>query len=256
MVIASYIVMIVVNVLANALPINGVTTGEVSDAYPNLFTPAPITFSIWGVIYLLLACYVIYQAILIYSKDSGISASKKELLQTVGFWFALSSAANAAWIISWHHYAIRLTMVFMIVILLSLIKINQELDQADLTPRESLLLKVPFQVYLAWITIATIANTAAFLVSTGWSGFGISEVYWTILVLGIGFVLSLITMFHYNSIAYGLVIIWAYTGILIKHLSKAGFDGRYPSIIVAVSICLVLLIIATLYLVRQKTKTA
>lgn len=122
LVLATYLAMIIVNALANILPINGVKTGEVSNAYPNLFAPAAITFIIWGLIYLLLAGHVLYQ--LGSFRDIG-TPYKHELLSKVGLIFSISSLANVAWIFSWHNFMIPFSMLWMIIILLCLITIMQ-----------------------------------------------------------------------------------------------------------------------------------
>src|SRR5665647_1374498 len=122
LVIITFIIMVTINGLANVLPINGMDTGKISDSYPNLFAPAGITFAIWGVIYLLLAIYTIYQTGVFRFKDNEASG---ELLNKVGIIFSLSSIANAAWIFSWHYQVIPLSMGLMIAILISLILINR-----------------------------------------------------------------------------------------------------------------------------------
>lgn len=255
LVLVFYVLMVTVNALANILPINNLTTGEVSKVYPNLFAPAPITFSVWGVIYLLLACFAIYQLFVLRNPER---AKRKELLQKIRIYFILSSAANIAWIFSWHHFAIGLSIVFMFLILLCLIIINnelkQEFDKQSFNRQEAFFLKLPFRVYFGWITVATIANIVVFLVGRGWNSLGIPEVLWTILLLGAGFVIALFVMFHYRDIPYGLVVLWAYAGILLKHISQDGFDGKYPSIIIAAAAGMVLLVIAIGYLLMKKNR--
>jgi len=56
-----FLAVIAANAAANALPINGYNTGQLSDFYPNYFVPAGYAFSIWGVIYLLALGFVIYE---------------------------------------------------------------------------------------------------------------------------------------------------------------------------------------------------
>ncbi|MGB4587612.1 MAG: tryptophan-rich sensory protein [Clostridiaceae bacterium] len=224
----SYLCMVLINTLANTIPINGQRTGEVSDAYQNLFAPAGITFAIWGVIYVLLALYVLYQ----FGFQRHNQKIRLDLVfKTIGPAFVVSSLANSAWIFAWHYDRIGLSMLLMIVILLCLISINNKLKKIELRTREKLFVTVPFSIYFGWITIATIANATTLLVSLGFDGLGIDEYYWTMLILIVGLIIGSVTTYLNKDIAYGVVILWAYVGIWIKHASVDGFDGMYPLII-------------------------
>ncbi len=229
----AYIAMVVVNVLANALPINGRPTGQISDSYANLFAPAGLTFSIWGVIYLLLAGYVVYQFV---NKDQKI----EKLIQTINPLFIATSLANILWIFAWHYDFIGISVLIMSALLILLIKIANIVNIKQFTSIEKLCIKAPFSVYLGWITVATIANITVFLVSVGWNGFGIADFIWTSIILLVGALIGILRMTKDKNIAYGLVLIWAYLGILLKHTSASGFNGQYPSIIATVIACLLL----------------
>ena len=127
LVVATYLIMITLNALANGLPLNGRTTGAVSDAYPNLFAPTGLTFAIWGVIYLLLAAHVLYQLGLFQPAGAvfeGDATARVTLLERVGVLFSLSSLANAAWIVTWHYDLIGLSTVLLITMLVLLILIT------------------------------------------------------------------------------------------------------------------------------------
>lgn len=238
---ASFLIMITFNALSVLLPLNGITPGEVSDSYPNLFAPAGITFSIWSLIYLLLAAHTLYQLGLFRGKER---TSNDELLHKAGIVFAISSLANAAWIFSWHYRLIPLSMILMLVLLLCLIALEAMTHAQSLSVREKLLIRLPFSVYFGWITVATIANVTVLLVSVGWNRFGLSEAAWTILVLAAGAWIGISTLLRWHDMAYGLVLIWAYLGILIKHLSSSGFSGQYPGVITAASISILLFVVA------------
>ncbi|MFA7300822.1 MAG: tryptophan-rich sensory protein [Candidatus Shapirobacteria bacterium] len=244
MVLVSYIVMIVVNALANILPINNLTTGEVSDSFPNLFAPTGLTFSIWGVIYLLLGTYSLYQ---LFSKK--INSTLSNQINTL---FIINAFINSVWIFAWHYKIIWLTVLLMLALLITLIKIADVLNKEKLSIKEKLLYKVPFGIYFGWITVATIANITGFLVSLGWSGFGLSETFWMVLVLFVGVVISSWRMHKDSNLAYGLVPVWAYYGIWLKHTMPSGFNNSYPTIITTVIICIVLLIISNVTLVARK----
>lgn len=230
-----YITMVVVNFMANSLPINDRSTGEISDAYPNLFAPAGLTFSIWGLIYLLLAGFVVYLFL-------NTSNKTEELFKKINPFFIITSIANISWIFAWHYDYIGLSVLIMAVLLFSLIKIADILRKEQFTSVEKILIWAPFSVYFGWITVATIANITVFLVSINWDGFGIAEYIWTVIILLIGALIGILRTLKDRNIAYGMVLIWAYLGILLKHTSAEGFDGQYQSIIATVIICLLLFV--------------
>ncbi|WP_395310340.1 tryptophan-rich sensory protein [Mycobacterium sp. AMU20-3851] len=247
---ATYLVMVAINGLANALPINGIQTGEVSDAYPNLFAPAGYAFSIWGVIYLLLLLHVLYQFGL-FRTDRGDTA----LLDKVGRLFAISSLANAAWILAWHFDLIGLSVLLMLVILGSLAVIVQTIRAASLSTREKWLVAVPFSVYFGWITVATVANVTVFLVSVGWDGFGLAESTWAVIIVAVAAAIGTAAMLRNRDLAYGAVLLWAFTAILVKHRSAEGFAGDYPQVIVTVAACLLVFVLAAgIILVRGRRR--
>lgn len=231
----AYVAMVVVNYLANALPINNRGTGAISDAYPNLFAPAGPAFSIWGLIYLLLAGYVIYQ----FTKSGQ---NKEGLIKKINFLFITTSLANIAWIFAWHYDFIALSVIIMAGLLMLLIKIADILRTEQFNFLEKLFIRTPFSIYFGWITVAAIANVTVFLVSLGWQGFGVADFVWTSIILLIGALIGILRMHKDKNVAYGLVLIWAYSWILFKHLSASGFDGQYPSVIVTAIVCLILFI--------------
>jgi len=230
----TYLAMVTVNFLANALPLNNRSTGAISDSYPNLFAPTGLTFVIWGLIYLLLGGYVIY----LFLKKNQKS---EELLRKINPIFIATSLANLSWIFAWHYDYIGLSVLIMAALLILLIKIANILRKEQLTTTlEKLFIWASFGVYFGWITVATIANITVFLVSVGWNGFGVADFVWTSIVLAVGAVIGILRMRKDKNIIYGLVLVWAYYGILIKHVSTAGFGGQYPSVITTVIVCLAL----------------
>ncbi|MBI9095210.1 MAG: tryptophan-rich sensory protein [Sphaerochaeta sp.] len=240
----TFILMITVNALANTLPIAGITTGEVSDAFPNLFAPSGVTFSIWGVIYLLLGLYTLYQLGL-FQKENP---TDRELLTRLGTIFAFSSLINSIWIFCWHYDVIFLSVIMMLLILLSLITIHLVLKNRPMTRKEWFFIKLPFSIYFGWITVATIANITVLLVTIGFSGWGLSEAVWTSTLIIIGTLIGMTTAILARDIPYVATLIWAFIGILIKHTSASGFNSAYPVVIITVQSVLVLLV-ATLVLI-------
>lgn len=210
---------LVLNYLANALPLNGKTTGELSDAYPNLFVPAGFTFAIWGVIYLTLIGFVIYQLRQAFSKTGNT-----DFIAAIGWWFVISCLANASWIVAWHFEQVAVALGLMLCILISLIMIYQKLQIGLVSVSSGVkwLVYLPFSIYLGWITVATIANTTAFLVDLNWDGFGVAPEIWTIIVMSVGTFIGLTMLQKRKDIAYVLVIIWAYYGIISKRMAIDG----------------------------------
>jgi hypothetical protein len=238
--------MIVVNTLANALPINGMDTGVISDSFPNLFAPAGITFAIWGIIYLLLGMFTFYQLGIINKKDN-IST---ELLNKIGIIFSISSVINSLWIFAWHYQIIPISMILMIGIIVCLIKIVNAIKLENLSSKEKLFVKVPFSIYFGWITVATIANATILLVSLNWNGFGIAEPIWAVIIIIIGAAIGILTILRNKDYFYGFVIIWAYFGIIIKHTSV--FQSQFPSVIITAAICIALVAVADIYTIIKK----
>ncbi len=229
------IVTLGVNGAANALPIGGKTTGEVSAAYPNLFTPAPVTFSIWGVIYLALLGFVLYQW-RVYAATGDAPAT-----QVIGPLFWVSGLFNGAWLIAWHYEHIGLSLVFMVGLLLSLIGIYLKLQTGRrrlLQPEERWFVLAPFGLYLGWISVATIANVSVLLVSVGFRGGPFSELTWTLLVLAVALGLGLVFLFLRKDPFPTLVFAWAFAGIALRH----GCDSVLG---IAASIAAVLLVLST-----------
>ena len=245
----TYLIMIAANGAANALPLNGRRTGEVSDSYPNLFTPAGVTFSIWGVIYLLLGAHVLYQLGLF--RDRPDTAADTALLNRVGVLFSLSSLANTAWIFAWHYDLIPLSAVLLVVILTLLGLIVTTLRRANLTGRQRWLVGVPFSVYFGWSTVAVVANITVLLVYWKWDGFGIADSTWAVVIILVAMVIGTVTMVRNRDVAYGLVLIWAFVGILIRQISADGLAGKYPAIIAAVVASLLIYLVSEVWILRR-----
>jgi hypothetical protein len=203
---------IVVNILANALPLNGLNTGEISDRFAIYFVPAGYVFSIWGLIYIGWIFYVVFQAL--------PAQARNPLLQRIAPWFWISSLANIAWIFLWHYEVFSLTLIFMVLILVSLLVINRIL--ADGEGQLKWFVKLPFSIYLGWISVATIANTAQYLFYFDWGGWGIAPAVWAIIMIGAASLLGVLMAWRENDTFYGLVLIWALIGITV---SQAGASG-------------------------------
>jgi len=245
-----FLVVLLVNGLANALPLGGNSTGEISDLYPNLFTPAGLTFSIWGVIYLALAVFIVYQGRDLFSKKK----IKMPYLQAIGGYFLLSCLANAGWLFAWHYRQALLSLAVMLFLLFSLIMIYLKLDigKKPVDSATRYFVHLPFSLYLGWITVATIANISAVLVHYQWGGWGLSEVFWTIVVILAGTVIALINIFKRGDIPYSAVILWAYLGIIIKRYSVS--DQPIMSIVYVTGLAMFLIVAALLFFRKKASE--
>jgi hypothetical protein len=202
--------MIAVNVLANALPINGQNSGEISDRFPTRFTPAGYVFSIWGLIYLALIAFTVYQLL--------PAQRENPLLRRIGWLFAVSCVLNLSWLFSWHYNLFPLSMVLMLGLLATLIAIYARIRGAEIAVSrpDHWLVRIPFSIYLGWITVATVANACIVLYNAGWGGFGISPEVWAMLLVVVGLAITAFISLRMGDVAYGLVIVWAYIGIVVK----------------------------------------
>jgi hypothetical protein len=202
---------IIVNGLANALPLNGLSTGEISDRFDVYFVPAGYVFAIWGVIYLGLIAFVIYQAL--------PSQKANRNLRRLGYLFALSCLANVTWIFLWHYEQFALTLVAMLALLFSLILIYLRLDigLARVSRAEKWAVHVPFSIYLGWVSVATIANVTSLLDYLNWNGFGLAPEIWFMLMMAAATLIGAAMAFIRRDVAYLLVFIWAFVGIALKH---------------------------------------
>ena len=198
---------ITVNALANALPINNRMTGDISDSFNALFTPAGYVFAIWGVIYLALGVFAVWQ-LLPAQRDN-------QRLDRIGPWFIIANLANGAWIFAWHYLQFTLSLIIMVVLLIALLVIYTRLQIGvkPVSPKERWFVDTPFGIYLGWISVATIANVSSVLIDLGWNGFGISAEIWTVIMIVIAVVLGVLMTWRRQEIAYPLVLVWAIFGI-------------------------------------------
>jgi hypothetical protein len=207
---ATFIVTLAVNAAANVLPINGQRTAEISDRYEVFVVPAGYVFSIWGLIYTLLLAFTVWQALPRNRAD--------ETLRSIGYLPAIAGVLNAAWVVLFHYEAFVLTVPVMLALLVTLIAIHVRLwARRDALSGAALwLVRVPFSVYLGWITVATIANIAQTLSSLGFTAFGIEPALVAAVVLLVGLAIATRFVLEFRDAAYGLVIVWAYVGIVVK----------------------------------------
>lgn len=158
--------MIFLNYRATSLPLNGKSTKELSDQYPNLFVPAALTFSIWGIIYILLTIFSVSYIIKAFKDPAFVQATLNILIA-----FIITCLLNIAWIYSWHYEKIVLSVIVMILFLVTLIFMFVSQRKFMQNQKLSLEFTIPVQVYLGWISVASIDNITALLVHFKWNGF-------------------------------------------------------------------------------------
>ncbi|MGD0878161.1 MAG: tryptophan-rich sensory protein [Anaerolineales bacterium] len=210
------LITIVINILANALPINGLNTGQISDTFKVYFVPAGYVFSIWGIIYIGLIAYAVYQAF--------PSQRENPRLQATGWWVALGGLANCAWIFLWQYEIFIWTVAAMLILLASLIVVYLRLGigRTKASTGETWAVRIPFSIYLGWITVATVADISDVLWFVKWNQFGISAAAWLVVILGAVLIIAALMNFLRRDVAYALVILWALAGITVKFPQAGG----------------------------------
>lgn len=240
LVILATVITLTVNGLANALPINGQTTGDISDSFQVFFVPAAYVFAIWGLIYVGLIGYSIYQARPRFHNDA--------VLRDIAPWYIVTAAANSAWIFAWHYNQFPLSMVLMLVLLASLIVIYRRLARQEPASWQELwAVHIPFRIYLGWISVATIANATVMLDNAGWNGFGLSELTWGVIMVLVAGALGLLVSLLKADIAYVLVFVWALAGIAVRFSDT-------PAMLITAGAMAVLLAASLFYTVPRRAR--
>ena len=210
-VILTILATLVVNILANALPLNGLNTGQISDRFQVYFVPAGYVFSIWGLIYLGLIVFAVFQAL--------PSQKENPRLRATGWWISLGGLANIAWIFLWHYEQFPLSLIAMLVLLVTLLVtyLRLGIGKTPVSSAERWAAHLVFSIYLGWITVATVANVTTLLDYLNWNGFGIAPEIWMGIVLAAVLAIAALVNFTRRDVAYALVILWALAGISLKH---------------------------------------
>jgi benzodiazapine receptor len=199
-----------INILANALPLNGQNTGQISDLFKVFFVPAGYVFAIWGLIYIGWIAFVVYQFL--------PRQKENPRLRSLGYLFALSCVFNGAWLFCWHYHLFGLSVLVMLTLLYLLIRSYLRLNVGRLrvSQAEKWCVDIVFSVYLGWITVATIANISDYLYFVGWDGFGLPPQLWAVIILSVASLLGLAMAIARQDTGYLLVLVWASIGIAVK----------------------------------------
>src|SRR5690606_28384811 len=233
----AFLAVIVTNALVNILPLNGQTTGEISNRILVLFTPAGYVFSIWSIIYLLLAIWII--AFWVNLRKGQIPSSK------IALFFILSCIFNISWLMLWHYEFFIWSIAAMLGYLVALIALYLQFSHSErkLTDRP------PHSVNMGWISVATIANISFVLTYHNWSGWGLSDQLWTVIMLTVATALALHIRFHHFDIPFALVFIWAFIGIAVKH-------GTGEMLVTTAALFLSGVILTGILLIKKRTAEA
>ncbi|WP_296317300.1 tryptophan-rich sensory protein [Winogradskyella sp. UBA3174] len=201
---------IFINYLSNTGLMNNTTIGEISDDYRSLFTPSGYTFAIWGIIYLLLFGFAIYQG-----RSLFVKVKNDDFIFKIGWWFVASCVFNCLWIFAWIYEYTGWSCLFIFLLLASLLKIvtNNRMELDDEPFPIIAFVWWPFVVYAGWVTVASIANVSTYLIKIGWNGFGLSEVTWTIILITIAIVINQYILWKRNMREFAVVGAWALIGI-------------------------------------------
>lgn len=200
---------IAVNAAANILPINGVQTGQISARYPSGFTPAGWVFSIWSLIYLGLLAFSLYAA----SVRAPVALRSNRILAP----YIVSCVGNIAWIFMWHHELIEASVACMLLIAGGLLVVYVRLNaERPATFVEQVAVRVPFSLYLGWITTAMLANIAALFTDLGVWPFELARDDWAILSVVTATGIYAAAGVRTGDAVYTAVFCWAALGIVLQ----------------------------------------
>ncbi len=226
---------LLINYAAGTGSYAGKSVGEVSDQYPTLLTPASYAFSIWGLIYLLLTAFVVYQWV------AWRKGRSEESLQKAGPWFTLTNIANAGWISVWVNEALGLSVLIMFCLLACLVVLVKrlELEVWDAPLRIIVFVWWPVCIYLGWITVASITNVTVYLSSQGWLENVLSGEIWAVVMIIIACFIYLWLTYTRNLREAAMVGVWGLTAIAVNQ-----WDASVPVGVAALIAAAILLIYA------------
>ncbi|MEH6306491.1 hypothetical protein RYH73_12615 [Olivibacter sp. CPCC 100613] len=247
----SYCFAFLISMLGQTRDIGGYTMREMAAKYESGITPAAFTFSVWCVIYVALFIMLIVHLIKAFSKHQQY-VTNQEVFQ-IGFSFGINQLAIATWVYTWLNDMPGLSFVLLLVQLFTLYYIAKRLQLlAPEKGRFSLFItQLPISIYFGWITIACLANFAAWLVSMGWLSNPAIDLYVSYALLLTASVLGTVIVYFRHNIFYGMVIIWGIYGILIKQFEDA--DPYYHSLIYVGAFGIVFILLAIIRTVLNYT---
>ena len=214
-----YLLTIVVNTLGAMGYINDMSQKAVSDRYQTLITPAPFTFAIWGLIYLLVAALLLY--LIVRAREQGVARVTDALMPL----FIVSCVLEAGWIVAFSYLQIELSTLLIALLLVTLTTLCLRLRAVGHPAGQ--FAPLVFGIYAGWVMIATVANIALMLVKLRWDAFGIAHETWAAVILAVAVLLKLAVNARLKNAVFSLPIAWAYAGIFYIHYSTADYAGQY-----------------------------
>ncbi len=213
------------------------TQADMSAKYDTLFTPAGYAFSIWGLIYLLLLGFVIYQ-----SRSLFVKVRDDAFIMRTGWWFILSCIANSLWcyLFAGDYIGISTIVIFFMLFCLLQIVMKNRMELDDEPFSVIVFLWWPFVIYCGWLTVACIANVTLYLTKIGWDGFGISPEMWTLIMISVATTVNLIVTWKRNMREFALVGAWALIAIGVAN------DGVSETITMTANIAAGVLILSSI----------
>ena len=210
----SVILVLLVNGLSQSQRWNDTTIGEISDQYENLFTPAGYAFAIWGLIFLMLIGYALFQI-----RRAFFSKKESLFIEQTGWWFAIANVCNAGWVVAFMYGYVGLSVVIMLGILVSLLQIVRKtnMERWDAPIEVIVFVWWPICIYAGWIAVATIANFSAFFASIDFTGSEFTQILWTMIMITIAVLVNTFMVWLRNMREFELVAVWALIAIYIRH---------------------------------------
>ncbi len=244
----TFIIVLSVNFLANYLPINGVMTSEISDKYESLFTPPGFIFAIWGVIYILLFLFTVYQFLELRNKETEIDDN---YVEKVSGYFMFSNIFNVLWILAWHYDLILLSTIFMFFVYIYLFLIMLQIHKTYNSLKDRLFIEIPFSIYFGWINVALLANLMAVYKYFSLEKL-LNENLTTIIVILVGLIIIASTSIYFKSISYLLTGAISYVSIFLNHVNPNKYNSNYKYIIASLIGSFVVFIAVYIYVFYKK----
>lgn len=214
------------------------------DEYEKLLGPAGISFAIWGLIFLFLGVFVLYQARDLF-KSKAEQLDMPYVFQVNGA-FMVSIAAASAWYVFWAERAIYLSFFSMMSMLISILfayfKLN--INRTARPLREHFTITIPWSLYAGWVTAAVLVSLTTVMIEIGFASVGITEPFWTIFILLVALATYSFFLLKRNDYIYASVGIWVLLGVIIERLSSATL---YPNIVIVATLGIIILVAEMIY---------
>lgn len=235
---ATLLVAIGINYFINAPQDHGTSISEISDKYANLLTPADYAFSIWGPIYLALLVFAIYQLRNLFLKNGN-----NDFVLKIGWWFVVANLANACWGIAFKNDHVGLSLLIMLVLFFSLLKIVLNLNMEKWNAPTSTIVFTwwPISIYFGWVSVALIANISSFLTALGWNGTPLNPTWWAIIILIVAGAIFVSMIWKRSLRECALAGIWGIVAISVKNwgsLQLVAYVGITVALVIFINVAI------------------